>query len=195
MQTTTLSLALGAALGTGLLVLSGGCGSGELTQGTGDGGATSDLAGSVNPEADPKLQGITELHNQARSGVLPQPATAVPPLTWDSTVAAAAQTWANGCKFQHSSNGYGENIYASTGSATPSAIVSSWVSEKTNYTYSTNTCSGTCGHYTQVVWRASVHLGCAQKTCTTGSPFGTPTWQFVVCDYDPPGNFNGQKPY
>jgi len=28
--------------------------------------------------------------------------------------------------------------------------VASWVNEKKDYTYSTNSCSGVCGHYTQV---------------------------------------------
>jgi hypothetical protein len=29
------------------------------------------------------------------------------------------------------------------------------------------------------------------------SPFGAqlPTWDYFVCNYEPPGNFVGQKPY
>lgn len=157
--------------------------------------APADMATSGKTEEDPKLQGITALHNQQRASVNPQPAIALPPLTWDANIAQAAQTWANGCVFAHSSNGYGENIYASAVSSTPAAVVGNWVSEKSFYNYNTNTCSSTCGHYTQVVWRASMRLGCAQKTCTTGSPFGSGSWQFWVCDYDPPGNRGGQRPY
>jgi hypothetical protein len=157
--------------------------------------ANPDLAGSSNPEADPKLQGITALHNQARASVNPKPATPIPALVWDTTVAAAAQAVVNTCMFQHSGNGYGENIYASSGTATPAAVVNDWMSEAANYNYANNTCSSTCGHYTQVVWRSSQKLGCAEKTCTTGSPFGSGSWQFWVCDYDPQGNFAGQRPY
>ncbi len=195
MRTTTQALLLMAAmLGAPL-----GCGSGSSSQ-SGDGGGSGGDGGSGgNPEGDSQLQGITALHNQARASVNPQPATAIPPLTWDAKVAMAAQTVADSCQFQHSGNGYGENIYASAGTTpTPTEVVGSWTSEKANYTYSSNTCAAnkTCGHYTQVVWRDSQRLGCGQKTCTTGSPFvGFPTWQFWVCDYDPPGNFNGQKPY
>jgi len=69
------------------------------------------------------------------------------------------------------------------------------VSEKANYNYSANSCSATCGHYTQVVWRNSLRLGCGVKNCTTGSPFGGGAWQFWVCNYDPPGNISGQRPY
>ena len=167
--------------------------SGDGGNGQGDGGS---LGGK--PEGDPTVAGITELHNQARATVNPAPATAVPPLAWSTTVAAAAQLVANSCMFSHSGNGYGENIYASAGSGvTPSVVVKSWTMEASNYNYAANTCmSGkTCGHYTQVVWRGSQRLGCAQKTCTTGSPFpGFPTWDFWVCDYDPPGN-SGGRPY
>ncbi len=157
--------------------------------------ANPDLYGSSNPEADPKLQGITALHNQARANVSPQPATPIPPLMWDNTVAMAAQAVANKCVFQHSNNGYGENLYASTNTATPAAVVNYWMMEAQSYNYSTNTCSSICGHYTQVVWRNTTSVGCAEKTCTTGSPFGSGSWYFVVCDYNPPGNFTGQKPY
>ena len=52
-----------------------------------------------------------------------------------------------------------------------------------------------CLHYTQIVWRSSVGLGCAQQRCTTNSPFGNGEWFFVVCNYDPAGNFVGQRPY
>jgi hypothetical protein len=40
-------------------------------------------------------------------------------------------------------------------------------------------------------------VGCARRTCTTGSPFsgGTGEWTFWVCDYDPPGNWVGERPY
>ncbi|KAJ0009824.1 hypothetical protein Pint_34067 [Pistacia integerrima] len=45
-----------------------------------------------------------------------------------------------------------------------------------------------CGHYTQVVWRNSVRIGCAKVRCNNG---GT----FIGCNYAPPGNYVGQKPY
>lgn len=170
-----------------------------------DGGAT-DMAGSVGdmsqsgggPEGSAQLNGITAAHNAARAAVMPVPTTPLPELTWSTTVAAAAQAWADKCSFKHSGNGYGENIYADTGQGDAQAVVADWVSEKANYNYSANTCSKICGHYTQVVWRNSLRLGCAVKQCTTGSPFGSfngGKWNFWVCDYDPAGNFSGQRPY
>lgn len=198
MRTTIRAGFLWGVIGIAPLIGLGGCGSSGSQ--TGDGGAGQGDGGALGgTEADPKVQGITALHNQARASVNPQPATPLPPLTWDTKVAAAAQAVADSCEFQHSANGYGENIYAAAGSApTPADVVDSWTSEKANYTYNSNTCGSnkTCGHYTQVVWRDSLRLGCGQKTCTTGSPFaGFPTWQFWVCNYDPPGNFGNQKPY
>ena len=53
----------------------------------------------------------------------------------------------------------------------------------------TLTCSGTCGHYTQIVWRTSLHVGCALVTC------GSLTYKSVIlCNYGPGGN-SGGAPY
>ena len=115
------------------------------------------------------------------------------PVRVPTVLAAAAQAVADSCAFQHSANGYGENIYAAAGSApTPADVVNSWTSEKANYTYSSNTCGSnkTCGHYTQVVWRDTTKVGCALYTCP-GFQYGAT----VVCNYGPGGNVGGQAPY
>ena len=83
----------------------------------------------------------------------------------------------------------GENIYASTGSASPTDAVDTWMSEASKYDYDTNNISA-AGHYTQVVWRASVRIGCAIVSC--------PNYKFsntILCDYAPAGNETNQKPY
>ena len=103
----------------------------------------------------------------------------------------------------------------------PDQSVISWANEDVSYDYASNTCSvrcqggsnagatcstnsqcpgglcsGVCGHYTQLVWRSTSFTGCGVKTCNTGSPLpGFTTWTLVVCDYEPPGNFVGQRPY
>jgi pathogenesis-related protein 1 len=157
--------------------------------------ACSGSSGDTEP-AD--MAGMTEAHNAARAAVMPAASPPIPPLTWSSTVASAAQSWANGCSFAHGGlDGYGQNIYATTGTAEPADVVKAWVAEAANYDYATNTCATgeVCGHYTQVVWRDSARLGCGVKDCTEGSPFGSGAWQLWVCDYDPPGNFDGEKPY
>uniref|UniRef100_J3N1I3 SCP domain-containing protein n=1 Tax=Oryza brachyantha TaxID=4533 RepID=J3N1I3_ORYBR len=69
--------------------------------------------------------------------------------------------------------------------------VASWVGEKKNYHYSTNTCDAgkVCGHYTQVVWRKSVRIGGARVVCAANRGVS------ITSNYDPPGNFNGQWPF
>ena len=143
------------------------------------------------------MMGMTAAHNSARADVKPAANPAIPPLTWSGEVADYAQNWANNCQFMHSGGMYGENIFAGTGTYKPAGVVTDWVSEDANYDYATNSCAGgeVCGHYTQVVWRDSTKLGCGVASCTDNSPFGGGSWQFWVCDYDPPGNFDGQKPY
>ena len=154
---------------------------------------------SMGPVAGepPTLTGITAAHNSARAQAMPAPSPALPALTWSGTLAQAAQTWADGCVFQHSMGMYGENLYASAGSTpTGPGVTQDWVSEASSYEHATDSCSGVCGHYTQVVWRATSMLGCAVKACSQNSPFGGyPDWTIVVCEYDPPGNYVGQKPY
>ncbi|KAF9587698.1 hypothetical protein IFM89_004530 [Coptis chinensis] len=134
-------------------------------------------------------QDFLNAHNTARAQV------DVETMTWDDGVAAYAQNYANqmasSCNLVHSGGPYGENLaWGSDSSLTGTAAVNMWVAEKQNYDYNSNTCSSgaVCGHYTQVVWRNSVRLGCAKVICSTG---GT----FIICSYDPPGNFVGEKPY
>lgn len=189
--------------------------SGVLVACGGGGGPASPVnpaPGECTGGCDP---GYLDPHNQVRAGTLagvtvtPTPAPALPPLEWSQAAADIARAWANGCTFGHNPNRgadgtpRGENVYADASSGSPSSAhpgsvaVLAWAAEWSSYTYASNTCAGTCGHYTQLVWRDTLRVGCASATCTTNSPFGAafPTWRFVVCDYEPPGNFVGQRPY
>ena len=185
---------------------SGTAGSGTAGSGTaGSGTAGSDAGGAggsgqagAGGDQEPAEQaGITAEHNKVRAGVEPPAVPALKPLEWSSDLAAVAQAWADGCNFEHSSSPYGENLYASAGSEpSPAEVVQSWASEVASYDYASDGCSGVCGHYTQVVWAASTKVGCGMAKCTTNSPFnGFPEWYIWVCNYDPPGNFNNQRPY
>lgn len=146
------------------------------------------------------VRGVTAAHNDVRARALPVPNPPVDPLCYSTTVQATAQAWAEGCTWMHNpGRGFlGENI-AAYGSPSGSAVgaVALWAAEAADYDYPTNRCSGVCGHYTQIVWRSTQRLGCGVTVCTTGSPFGPgfPTWTFIVCDYDPPGNYVRQRPY
>jgi hypothetical protein len=153
--------------------------------------------------------GITAQHNSTRANATPTPNPRLANLCWNDVVAGHAQAWAGNCSFSHDPRlgtlGEGQNIYAaavSSGFPTTAAqdAEPAWAAEAANYDYATNTCAlgQVCGHYTQIVWRSTAFLGCGIQNCTTNSPFvgfPNPDWTFVVCNYEPPGNFVGQRPY
>ncbi|MFB1483442.1 CAP domain-containing protein [Corallococcus sp. RDP092CA] len=163
-----------------------------------DGGTDTD-AGTV--ELTQFARDMLEAHNAARAAAQPTPSPALEPLTWDPTVEETARKWVEQCQFKHNDDrgNAGENIAAATPDyLNAKAVVKGWVDEAADYDYSKNTCKAgeQCGHYTQVVWRNTRRLGCATKRCTVNSPFsGASTWDFWVCNYAPPGNYVGQRPY
>ncbi|KDP22947.1 hypothetical protein JCGZ_01837 [Jatropha curcas] len=64
-----------------------------------------------------------------------------------------------------------------------------WVDEKAHYDYQSNTCvGGECRHYTQVIWKNTKEVGCASVRCGEG-------WNIISCNYYPPGNYVGERPY
>jgi len=44
-------------------------------------------------------------------------------------------------------------------------------------------------HFTQLVWKGSLTVGCASHFCPAGSPMGKLNSWFVVCNYGPAGKF------
>lgn len=158
-----------------------------------------DVPGGVGEP--PEMEGMTLLHNQVRAMV--DTPTPLPPLTWSSDLAATAAAWIAQCQDDQAPTGLidhnpdrstghpyyvGENVYGSGGTATPAGAVQLWAAEKANFTYPSS-CSGTCGHYTQIVWRTTLEVGCALGECP-GLQYGST----IVCNYGPGGNTGG-APY
>ncbi|MBA0826965.1 hypothetical protein Goarm_011776 [Gossypium armourianum] len=118
----------------------------------------------------------------------------VGPLAWDDQVAAYALAYAKqrigDCNLVHSEGPYGENIAMGSDDMSVADALKMWIDEKAYYDHRSNSCDvgEVCGHYTQVVWRDSVHVGCAKVRCDNG---GT----FITCNYDPFGNVVGQSPF
>ena len=120
-------------------------------------------------------------HNQSRAQ------HCVPPLAWSDQLAATAQSWANRCAFEHSSNGLGENLaIGTTGAFPPASQVRSWYNEINDYDFANgqSRTGQAVGHFTQVVWRSTTQVGCGVATCGGQD--------LLVCNYSPAGNFGGQ---
>ncbi len=144
--------------------------------------------------------GILDAHNCARRDPTPSPSPALPALTWNASLSATAQGWANQCIFGHNPNrgsNVGENIFAGSNAFPAATVVDYWALEAQDYDYATNTCAAgkVCGHYTQLVWRNTATVGCAQASCPGGLANAPGLTYIVVCDYSPAGNWIGQSPY
>jgi hypothetical protein len=120
-----------------------------------------------------------------------------------------AQAWADhlaatSCEIHHrhefgreDGRNYGENLaaggYAGGDSGWgPANGVRDWIAEKKEFHGKPlGSDWHEAGHYTQVVWRSTRRVGCGLATCRRGEW----TWRLLACNYDPPGNFMGQRPY
>jgi pathogenesis-related protein 1 len=155
------------------------------------GGSTG--SGTTSPDA----RAYVDAHNAVRAAV-EEPAgyagiwEPLPSVSWSETAAAGAQQWADHlavdleCRLEHAKDtGYGENLAMGTNVGAERAV-EMWASEKDNYTYEKSYAfSPDTGHYTQIVWRKSVRIGCASAKCSRST--------VVVCRYEPPGNFLGAE--
>ncbi|HEY0600994.1 CAP domain-containing protein, partial [Brevundimonas sp.] len=100
-------------------------------------------------------------------------------------------------QFRHApaQHGHGENLWTGWGGRqfTPEDMIGDWVAEKTHYRHGvfpnvsrTGNWSDV-GHYTQLVWRDTTHVGCAVETRGDRS--------VLACRYSPPGNIDGRMAY
>ena len=133
---------------------------------------------------------ITAYHNKVRAAV------GVGPIKWAAALAAYAQEWADHlaattCRMAHrTQRQYGENLFQGTaGYYNAVDAAKGWESEKKDYRGGVLTESNwhPAGHYTQMVWRDSTTFGCGEAVCNKTL--------IVACNYDPPGNYIGRRPY
>ncbi|KAL2502169.1 CAP superfamily protein [Forsythia ovata] len=143
-------------------------------------------------------QGIRDRVHQwyHENGYASRSALRLAPLVWDARLSSYAEWYANlrrwDCALEHSNGPYGENIFWGSGNGwMPANAAMAWVSERRWYNYWSNSCAHgkECGHYTQIVWRDTRKIGCARVICNGGKGV------FMICNYDPPGNYIGEKPY
>ena len=120
-------------------------------------------------------------------------------LVFDEALVRYAQYWARHLAasgtFEHSGGPYGENLYllSSTGPVgvldAARSAVHEWAGEAVLYRYGDDSTHKT-GHFTQMIWKSSLRMGCA----TARREKGRLNAIYVVCSYDPPGNFLGRFP-
>ena len=145
------------------------------------------LLAAAGAEEPALKQQMLAAHNAVRERVK------TPPLVWSDRLAGYAQEWAGKLlarkQFMHRPDSpYGENLFEIRGgAASPGQVVKDWAEESKSYNYQSNSCSEVCGHYTQLVWRDSKEVGCA-----VARGGGREVW---VCNYNPPGNWRGRRPY
>ncbi len=138
---------------------------------------------------------ILAAHNQYRA------TKNLAPLSWSDELSGYAQEWADylathGCRMQHRPQDgtykqlHSENLFMATvGFYTAADGVAAWWSEKKLYHNEAIQPNNfhPYGHYTQLMWSSTTKVGAGIAVC--GDNF------ILVCNYDPPGNVIGQKPY
>jgi len=140
-----------------------------------------------------EAKSMVDAHNAVRAQV------GVGPLAWDAALGDFAQryvgTLAKSCDLQHSKDsGFGENLAAWSGNSPPARAITLWAEEKASYRSAGGpfrNADMAAGHYTQVVWRATTHVGCGRTHCSKGGV----DWTLVSCNYSPPGNMMGARVY
>lgn len=125
----------------------------------------------------------------------------LPVLAWDESLARDATVWAaemaDTDQFDHdeaseAAENQGENLWMGTrGAYSLAEMVDGWVEEKKFYTagrvFPEVSRTGKwedVSHYTQLIWKDTRHVGCALSK--------NAQWEYLVCRYDPPGNYEGE---
>lgn len=138
---------------------------------------------------------LLQAHNAERRRV------GSPPLAWSDELEAEARVWVQALiasgRFAHdpSMHGHGENLWMGWGDRdfTPEDMVGDWIAKKAQYRpglFPDVSRTGNwvdVGHYTQVVWSGTTHVGCAVAARGDRS--------VLACRYAPPGNIDGQRPF
>jgi hypothetical protein len=154
------------------------------------------LTGNIHPRYN--FDGrLLAAHNRERS------AAGIPELEWSDELAASAEKWARHLgrtgAFEHSPDEVGrpvegENLWAGTrGYYTPESMVQLWSAEKRYFkpgVFPNNSRTGDVeqvGHYTQLMWRKTMAVGCALAQSRVED--------VLVCRYSTAGNVTGETPY
>lgn len=155
------------------------------------------IEGTGSALSNREAQEFMDYHSKVRKDV------GVGPVKWSPEIAKYAQAWADHLaesgEFMHRpvegewAQKYGENIAID---ATLLKGAQAWQSEIKDYkpgeAIPEDLTDFKAGHYTQMVWKKTTHIGAGSAIVKKGEYKGL---LLIVCNYDPPGNFVGEKPY
>ncbi len=144
--------------------------------------------------SDPDETRLLVAHNTERVRV------GAPPLVWSEALEVEARDWATQLmdtdSFAHDPrpHGHGENLWMGWGNRvfTPEDMVGDWIVERSDYragVFPDVSRTGNwvaVGHYTQLIWRDTTHVGCAIVRRGDRA--------ILACRYAPPGNIDGRRP-
>ncbi|EME47364.1 hypothetical protein DOTSEDRAFT_69335 [Dothistroma septosporum NZE10] len=127
-------------------------------------------------------------------------------IAWDDGLASIAQTIAESCVYAHNvqegGGGYGQNIAAGVDAANISAIITDlfyngeepYFADQYGKDDPDMTNFELFGHFTQIVWKDTISVGCATVQCPNGLANTGDGVEpvFTVCNYKNPGNYAGE---
>lgn len=161
-------------------------------------GALALVPGAWSTLSEEQEELLVELHNHYRGQVSPS-ASAMLPLKWDPVLKVLAEGYAAKCVWNHNPDleDTGENLFAATGPMDLREGLEKWFLEYLDYDYQNNSCDEEkmCGHYTQMVWADTHRVGCAVHLCNKMEGLDWEKISFLVCNYYPAGNYEGERPY
>jgi len=130
-----------------------------------------------------------------------------PDLAWSDELATSAQIVAQSCNYAHNvdvnGGGYGQNIAAGVKPENIATIITDmFYNGEVGYFAAQYGKKNPdmddfekWGHFSQIVWAGTTHVGCATQDCSASglsNTGGGVAPYFTVCNYKTPGNYAGQ---
>lgn len=161
--------------------------------------STTSAASSTGSATTEYQQKVLYNHNIHRSN------HSVSSLDWDDDLRQSAQTLAARCVYEHDTDidggGYGQNIGYGVQSNDVGVMITNMMYNDeieffpTPYGQADPSMSefDSWGHFSQIVWKATTHVGCATVVCDSlGNVDSSGSVPFTVCNYSPVGNVGGE---
>ncbi|KAJ6109504.1 hypothetical protein N7486_001739 [Penicillium sp. IBT 16267x] len=161
--------------------------------------STSSASSATASATNAYQQAVLYNHNIHRSN------HSVSSLEWSADLESSAKTLAARCTYEHDTSidggGYGQNIGYGVGASDIGVMITNLMYNDeieffpTPYgeSHPSMTKFDKWGHFSQIVWKATTHVGCATVVCDPlGNVDSSDALPFTVCNYTPVGNVGGE---